>query len=132
MRLQRTSLTLLDSRIHCEAIDLQYKAKHTKYQSLDLHRGRNTLSSLTNLLGGALLDVLVSHRLDDVDVHNLGATEWRNTSPQQENCLEQEVERNPVQDSTRPELDDVQEGEHNPVGQQLSVVGLGDCVQGDQ
>lgn len=98
----------------------------------DLHRRGHSLSSLADLGGGALLDIGVGQWLDDVYIKQLGAAEWRHTSPQQEQCLEQEVEGDPVQDGTRPELHDIQEGKHYPVRQQIRIVGLSGRVQCEQ
>lgn len=108
-------------------------ARHSCRQLL-LNRGRHALSDVVDFVGKRpLLDnVSLGNWLDDVDVDQLSTAESRYTDVDQEHRLEQEVERHPVQKRTRPELNDVQECKHHPVGQELGVIRTGGSLQGHQ
>lgn len=110
-------------------VDLYTLDLHRKNHScihLQLNGRRNTGSSAVDVVGDvrAWQDKSFRERLDDVNVDASGTTERWDTNVKQEESLEQEVEWDPVQDSLGPELNHVQEGEHNPVSQQLSVIVL--------
>lgn len=77
-------------------------------------------------------NVLSGEWLDNGGVDDLGTTESWDTNVKQEDGLEEKVEWHPVQDGSGPELNDIEEGENNPVGQQLGVVVLTSSLQGNQ
>lgn len=60
---------------------------------------------------------------------DLGTTEGGESQPQEEDKLEDKVEREPV-DDTDEALDDGEEGENDPVSQPLSIVSCGVSKEG--
>lgn len=59
---------------------------------------------------------------DKVSVNVSGTTEMGKTNVEEEDSLEEPVERNPVEDSVGPELQNGEGGVDDPVGQVLSVI----------
>lgn len=104
------------------------------FKSLQANGGGDTLSSVIDRgLDAAQLDnVCLGKWSDDIGVDDSGTTKSRNADVDQKDGLEEEVERNPVQDGSGPELNDIEESKHHPVGQQLGVVVLTPGLQGDQ
>lgn len=104
------------------------------FKSLQANGGGDTLSSVIDRgLDAAQLDnVCLGKWSDDIGVDDSGTTKSRNADVDQKDGLEEEVERNPVQDGSGPELNDIEESKDHPVRQQLGVVVLTPGLQGDQ
>lgn len=110
------------------AISSGFESSH-----LVLKTRRNSFCSVINFSGNfvALLgkDILIGEWLDEGLVDDLSTTKLGKGQIEQEDCLQEPVEWDPVKDGLGPELNHVQEGEDDPVGEQPGVILRCTCAQ---
>lgn len=73
--------------------------------------------------GTGLRRDICEHRLEDIEIGYLGSTESGELEPDNEDCLEDEIPGNVVEDKTECKaFDEVEEAKDNPICKPLNIV----------